>query len=121
MALHKRGMTVGMGKNEAGINDDRDMLQEMRLALTVHRAKTKDVMAVMIEGRTVYTDGRFPLINRDTVLARIAEALAKPRDEDERERHWLHAQVFPVVEDFHDGYLEASVDRPPFYKASSAT
>lgn len=114
-------MTVGMGKNEAGINDDREMLQEMRLALTVHRAKTKDVTAVMIEGRTVYEDGRFTLIDRDAVLAKIAEALAKPRDEDERERHWLREQVFPVVEDFYDGYLEATVDRTPFYKASSAT
>ena len=35
--LQKRGMTVGMGIDEAGINDDRDMLQEMRMALTVHR------------------------------------------------------------------------------------
>lgn len=108
-----------MGKDEAGINDDREMLQEMRMAL-MHRAKTKDVTAVMIEGRTVYTDGRFPLIDRDAVRAKIAEALAKPRDEDERERHWLREQVFPVVEDFHDGYLEATVDRTPFYKASSA-
>ncbi len=30
-------VTVGMGLDEAGINDDRDMLQEMRLALRVHR------------------------------------------------------------------------------------
>ena len=28
---------VGLGLDEAGINDDRDMLQEMRLALRVHR------------------------------------------------------------------------------------
>jgi cytosine/adenosine deaminase-related metal-dependent hydrolase len=32
-----KGVTVGMGLDEAGINDDRDMLQEMRLALRVHR------------------------------------------------------------------------------------
>ena len=37
MELQKRGVTVGMGMDEAGINDDRDMLQEMRMALTVHR------------------------------------------------------------------------------------
>ena len=37
MEYEKRGMTVGMGLDEAGINDDRDMLQEMRLALNVHR------------------------------------------------------------------------------------
>ena len=107
-----------MSKDEAGINDDRDMLQEIRMALTVHRAKTKDVTAVMIEGRTVHEDGRFPLIDRDAVRARIAEALAKPREEDQRD--WLREKVFPVFEDFHDGYLEATVDRPPFYKASSA-
>lgn len=37
MELQKRGMVVGMGLDEAGINEDRDMLQEMRLALNVHR------------------------------------------------------------------------------------
>lgn len=42
MELEKRGMTVGLGIDEAGINDDRDMLQEMRMALTVHRIPGMD-------------------------------------------------------------------------------
>lgn len=33
----QHGVTVGMGLDEAGINDDRDMLQEMRLVLKLHR------------------------------------------------------------------------------------
>lgn len=33
----KRGVKVGMGLDEAGLNDDRDMLQEMRLVLKLHR------------------------------------------------------------------------------------
>ncbi|RVA21223.1 amidohydrolase, partial [Mesorhizobium sp. M7D.F.Ca.US.004.03.1.1] len=33
----QRGMTVALGIDEAGINDDRDMLQEMRLVLYQHR------------------------------------------------------------------------------------
>src|SRR5262245_7314189 len=32
-----RGVRVAIGLDEAGINDDRDMLQEMRLVLRVHR------------------------------------------------------------------------------------
>jgi len=32
-----RGITTGIGLDEAGINDDRDMLQEMRLVLRAHR------------------------------------------------------------------------------------
>ena len=36
-ALEKRGVTVGIGLDEAGINEDRDMLQEIKLALRVHR------------------------------------------------------------------------------------
>lgn len=191
MELQKRGMTVGMGMDEAGINDDRDMLQEMRMALTVHRvpgmtitdvpspakvlrmatehgglttafgaeigrlepgrqmdavvldydsatypfqdpdiapldalihrAKTKDVQSVMIAGRVVYEDGEFTLINRDAILAQIAEALAKPRDAEEQERHWLREQVFPVVEDFYSGYLQNTSERTPFYRGSSST
>lgn len=191
MELQKRGMTVGMGMDEAGINDDRDMLQEMRMALTVHRvpgmtisdvpspaqvlrmatehgglttafgaeigrlapgrqmdavildydsatypfqdpeiapldalihrAKTKDVQAVMVAGRIVYTDGQFTLVDRDAILARIAEALSAPRDAEEQERHWLREQVFPVVEEFYRGYLLNTSDRTPFYQGSSST
>ena len=33
----RQGVTVSMGIDEAGINDDRDMLQEMRLVLKLHR------------------------------------------------------------------------------------
>ncbi|MBM3613548.1 MAG: amidohydrolase family protein, partial [Alphaproteobacteria bacterium] len=32
-----RGIPVALGIDEAGINDDRDMLQEMRMALRIHR------------------------------------------------------------------------------------
>jgi len=41
-ALEKRGVTVALGIDEAGINDDRDMLQEMRLVLHVHRTPGMD-------------------------------------------------------------------------------
>jgi 5-methylthioadenosine/S-adenosylhomocysteine deaminase len=37
MEYLKRGIPVGIGIDEAGLNDDRDMLQEMRLVLNVHR------------------------------------------------------------------------------------
>ena len=36
------GAPVALGIDEAGINDDRDMLQEMRLALTLHRPAGHD-------------------------------------------------------------------------------
>ncbi len=38
----KQGVVVGMGLDEAGINDDRDMLQEMRLVLKLHRVPGMD-------------------------------------------------------------------------------
>ncbi len=38
----KKGITIGMGLDEAGINEDRDMLQELRLALRVHRVPGMD-------------------------------------------------------------------------------
>ena len=38
----KKGITVGMGLDEAGINEDRDMLQELKLALRVHRTPGMD-------------------------------------------------------------------------------
>lgn len=36
-AVLAAGISTALGIDEAGINDDRDMLQEMRLALTLHR------------------------------------------------------------------------------------
>lgn len=38
----KKGINVGMGLDEAGINEDRDMLQELKLALRVHRTPGLD-------------------------------------------------------------------------------
>ena len=37
-----RGVRVGLGLDEAGINDDRDMFQEMRLVLRLHRVPGMD-------------------------------------------------------------------------------
>ncbi len=36
-AFAAKGITVGIGIDEAGINDDRDMLQELRMVLRAHR------------------------------------------------------------------------------------
>ena len=41
-AFEERGVRVAMGVDEAGINDDRDMLQEMRLVLNLHRVPGMD-------------------------------------------------------------------------------
>ncbi|MGI9416262.1 MAG: amidohydrolase family protein [Geminicoccaceae bacterium] len=41
-AWAKCGVNVGLGIDEAGINDDRDMLQEIRLALRLHRVPGHD-------------------------------------------------------------------------------
>ncbi len=38
----KKGIPVAVGLDEAGVNDDRDMLQEMRLILNVHRVPGMD-------------------------------------------------------------------------------
>ena len=191
MELQKRGVVVGMGMDEAGINDDRDMLQEMRMALTVHRtpgmihndvptpaqilkmatehgahttafgteigrldpgrkmdavvinyhkatypfqdedippldalihrAKTKDIKEVFIDGQTVYKDGLFVNVNKDEILEAIHKAMEKPRDEDEIERHFLRKEVFPIVEEFYSNYIIGTKLRSPFYKNSSSS
>ncbi|HEF4774079.1 amidohydrolase family protein [Burkholderia multivorans] len=182
------GVTVGMGLDEAGINDDRDMLQEMRLALNLHRtpgmdddvptcaqilkmasehgahttpfgerigrleagrladvvlmnwktatwpyqdedmpmldalmmrAKTNAVDAVMIGGEVVYRDGRFTHIDRNAVLEEIAQALARPRTEQELARRALGRAVFPHLKAFYADYLADELPRQPFYAPSS--
>lgn len=44
--LEAKGVNTAIGMDEAGINDDRDMLQEMRLALRAHRVPGMDDGAV---------------------------------------------------------------------------
>jgi cytosine/adenosine deaminase-related metal-dependent hydrolase len=46
MAMLDHGVDVGLGMDEAGINDDRDMLQELRMVLTVHRRPGLDAAQV---------------------------------------------------------------------------
>ena len=41
-AFEQRHITTALGLDEAGINDDRDMLQEMRMALRAHREPGMD-------------------------------------------------------------------------------
>lgn len=175
-----RQIPVAIGIDEAGINDDRDMLQEMRLVLRAHRqpgidgphpqpaqvlrmatehgarttpfagrigrlapgmaadcvlfdwkdvtwpyqddalgfvdvlvqrAKARAVHSVMIGGGWVYRERRFVRVDREAVLAGIAEALAKPRSAAELERVALSAAVMPHVRRFYDGYLDEPAER----------
>lgn len=48
-AVLAANIPTGLGMDEAGINDDRDMLQEMRLALTLHRPAGHDAPAPTAE------------------------------------------------------------------------
>ncbi len=172
---------VALGIDEAGINDDRDMLQEMRLALRVHRepgidaphpsaadvfrmatehgagttpfgdsigrlsvgaaadlaildwrevtwpyqdrgtplidvivlrAKAKAVETVMVAGEAIYHEGRFTRIDREAVLAAIAEAFERPLTETEEARRRMAAAVFPHVKAFYDRWLPETPVRP---------
>ncbi len=169
-----RRIPVAIGIDEAGINDDRDMLQEMRLVLLahrspgidaraptpaevlrmatengawttpfgdrigridvgraadivlfdwgrvtwpyqdeamspvdvlVHRARKEAIDTVMVGGEVVYAEGRFTRIDRDAVLAQIAESLDKPLSSAERARRKLAVDMMPFVRRFYDGYL----------------
>ncbi|MBX9910517.1 MAG: amidohydrolase family protein [Beijerinckiaceae bacterium] len=173
--LLARQIPVAIGIDEAGINDDRDMLQEMRLVLRAHRepgidaphpspaqvlrmatqagarttpfagrigalrpgmaadlvlfdwravtypyqdealpfidvlvqrAKSGAVDSVMIGGEWVYRERRFTRVDREAVLAGIAEALARPKTAAELERIQLSQAVMPHVRAFYDGWLD---------------
>jgi 5-methylthioadenosine/S-adenosylhomocysteine deaminase len=176
-AMLRRNIPVAIGIDEAGINDDRDMLQEMRMVLLAHRAPGIDnyapipaevlrmateygarttpfsekigrlapgrmadivlldwrkvtwpyqddaispvdvlvhrcrreaVDTVLIGGEVVYVKGRFTQIDRDAVLAEIADCLVRPRTPEEVARLKLAAEMMPFVSRFYDGYLDPS-------------
>ena len=184
--LLARQIPVAIGIDEAGINDDRDMLQEMRLVLRSHRepgidaphptpaqvlrmateqgarttpfagrigalrpgmaadlvlfdwqavtypyqdealpfidvliqrAKAGAVDSVMIGGEWVYRERRFTKVDREAVLAGIAEALARPKTAAELERIALSENVMPHVRAFYHAWLEGLGDEP-YYRPS---
>lgn len=179
-AFLDRKIPVAIGIDEAGINDDRDMLQEMRLVLRAHRkpgidtrhptpaevlrmatehgaqttpfagrigrlspgsaadlvmldwdavthpyqdkaipfvdvlvqrARTNAVSGVMIGGEMLYENGRFTRIDRDHVLAEIAERFREPLTEPEQARQMLARQILPHIRKFYDGYLDEASAR----------
>jgi cytosine/adenosine deaminase-related metal-dependent hydrolase len=183
----RRNIPAAIGIDEAGLNDDRDMLQEMRLVLNVHRvpgmddtpptcpqvlrmatehgaattpfagqigrlepgkcadfvvinhkralfpyqddligildaimlrAKTSAVDATIINGVTVYQDGKFNRINRDEVLAGIEAHFAAPRTAAEHATVALSREMQRFVRSFYDHYFDGA-DHTPFYKQSS--
>ena len=183
------GISVAIGIDEAGINDDRDMLQEMRMVLRAHRepgidaphpspsavfrmatehgaattpfagrigklepgmgadlvlidwnavtypyqspalglvdvlvqrAKAGAVHSVMVGGDWIYRDRKFTRVDRDAVLADIAERFARPLRAEEVERQALARDVMPHVRRFYQGYL-AELGDDPHYRSSGRT
>jgi len=182
-----RGVRAGMGLDEAGINDDRDMLQEMRMVLRLHRepgmddrvptcpqvlrmatehgahttpfgdsigvlepgraadmvlirwsqlaypyldpaipvvdavvqrAKSEGVDTVLVAGEPILKDGRFTRVDKQAILAELAESLSRPLTAEEEARRKLGTAVFPHVKRFYEGYLDGQ-EREPFYKVSA--
>jgi cytosine/adenosine deaminase-related metal-dependent hydrolase len=179
-------MNVAIGIDEAGINDDRDMLQEMRMVLNVHRvpgigdgiptagqvlrmataggaqttpfgdrigrlvpgafadmtllnwnaiakpyldadtpilsailhrAKPQAVDAVIVNGNVIYENGRFTNVDRDTIMARLEENMARPRTAFEDELRQTAEALQPHLRAFYTDYV--TTDHVPFYKHNS--
>ncbi|MEO1404270.1 MAG: amidohydrolase family protein [Cyanobacteria bacterium J06635_1] len=181
----QKGVRVGMGLDEAGINDDRDMLQEMRLVLKlhrvpgmdsvvptapqvlqmatengakttrfadevgvlapgkaadlvvmdwehiaypylndtisvleaiIHRSRPRGITAVMVAGEVILQDGQFTRVDKDALLAELAETLKAPLTPDELRRRELAREVFPYVKKVYDGWF-----RPEAYESFYCT
>ncbi len=85
----------------------------------LQRATTRHVNTVYVDGDPIYAQGRFKYVDRDKVLADIAEQLSRPRTPEEEKRRWLSKAVFPHVKDFYARYLDAEPPRAPFYAPSA--
>ena len=185
--LLAKGVTVALGIDEAGINDDNDILQEMRLAMKIHRvpgidqvgptsgqilhlttvggAKTTmfgdrigsieegkgadlvlmdlerlskpyldaslsivdvvlyrgkmiDVDTVIIAGEVVYKDRKFTRLDKDDIVAQLAENLARDLTPAELERGRMGKELIPHVRRFYQGWEMA--ERQPHTVYNSA-
>lgn len=183
----RHNITVAVGIDEAGLNDDRDMLQEMRLILKVHRvpgmddappscaqvlrmateygaattpfgnrigrlepgnfadfvlinhkralypyqdsligivdsilqrAKPTAVDATVINGITVYQDGKFTLVDREAILKEIASLLGEPRNAAELDAIGFSDEMQVFVKSFYENNF-GDVHNVPLYRHSS--
>jgi cytosine/adenosine deaminase-related metal-dependent hydrolase len=172
-AMQQAGIRVAIGIDEAGINDDRDMLLEMRLVMgahrgaghpdkglaagsvyrmasengahttpfgarigtlepgrradlalidwralaepyldervplldaVLHRAKSRMVDTVIVDGEVILRAGKFTRIDKDSVIAELSRSLAAPLDEPTRARIQLAEAVLPEVREYYRMY-----------------
>lgn len=182
-----KGVRVAIGIDEAGINDDRDMLQEMRLVLDLHRtpgmdeavptapevfrmatengalttgfgesigllapgraadlvlmdweeiahpylyegtppldavlrrAKSANVKTVLVAGEAILKEGKFTKVDKQAVLAELADSLRKPLSPDERRRGELGAKLLPHLRGFYEGWCDRR-QWTPYYQHNS--
>ena len=180
-AMLERGIEVALGIDEAGMNDDRDMLQEMRQVLRAHRvpghrtrvpsvaevfrmatengarttafggtigrldpgraadmvlmqwsriagpfldpdvsvldavlqrARPDAVDTVLIGGVPVLRGGRFTRVDEAAAMCELAGFMARPADEDERQRRRMAKALMPYVEAFYEDYLSEEPFEP---------
>ena len=74
----------------------------------------------MVGGDWIYRDRKFTRVDRDAVLADIAERFARPLRAEEVERQALARDVMPHVRQFYQGYL-AELGDEPHYRSSGRT
>lgn len=187
-ALETKGINTGIGLDEAGLNEDRDMLNEMRLVARAHRvpgmveadvptfpqvlrmateggakttsfgdtigrlevgraadlvmidwkqvsypyldpltsvldaviqrAKTHGVSRVLCDGETLYEDGRFTRVDKDSALKALHDDLSKALSDDEVERRNLSKALLPHARKFYADYIDPA-RHEPFYRQSS--
>lgn len=173
--LSERGVVTALGIDEAGINDDRDIWQEMRLALKlhrvpgigarvppapdvfrmatehgalttqfgaeigtlepgkaadmvlvdwdsiaepyldpdvpvvdalVHRGRISGVRTVVVAGEVVLRDGKSTRLDKQAIMAELAESLRQPLTPAEQRRREVAPLLMPHVARFYDGWLD---------------
>jgi 5-methylthioadenosine/S-adenosylhomocysteine deaminase len=90
---------VVMSKNEIGrpVLDQRTPIADAVL----HRGSKSAIRQVYVGGRLVVENGRVTTIDRDAVLAEIAEILSAPMSDAEQKADRMVAAMMPVLEAFH--------------------
>ena len=84
----------------------------------LHRGKVSGVETVLVAGEVVLRDGQISRVNKAAVLEELATALHQPLSQEEAQRRQLAHAVFPHVQRFYNGWLDAQA-RAPFYRSSS--
>ena len=69
---------MALGSDEAGLNDAKDLFQEMRLVLKLHRGRRIDGETVIVDGDVIMRDRQLTRVDKSALFTKAQKSSGSP-------------------------------------------